>query len=551
LLAVASLLLLGCARKRAAPELSPPRSDVPAPAGLIAELALAHPESTWRSLRELGAPASELLPASFPLLASTLFGLPALGAGSLDQDVPMRGALLLADGKPSGLLALHALDGRELVASLTTGGKPPFRAERDAASGITFLLLATQATASGATLAVLDSYLLAGANREIVIAAGPFVARTLSKHPAPQADASLLVEQKALHELLVPALRARWGEYRGTLERDAQVERKAHADRSADFADPSAVLLGADAVFESFFAMLDSATRVELALTATSAYCALRLSVTPDPTGASKELAESLTGSDAHALLELPDSTLFALGVNRDVHAAQNARDTAGDEWVRVLGDRLTASDAKLVRGTFADWELGRGSHTAYGLLAGPSLAGFVSGAVAEPAALERAGHGFLRLLTLPSVRAPLAQFIGTPSVVESKAGAPGLARATVRFAAGAKGSKASEPIEFVWRIDNARAFAAAGEHAEPALATLESAARGEHALGGMDGLAASVTRLGTQVTLFAYLDARALGATTTAPVLLAFGKQNGLPTVYLELSKGALAAGIQRLGEH
>jgi hypothetical protein len=376
------------------------------------------------------------------------------------------------------------------------------------------------------------------------------VVRTLAKHPPPVSDLQLLVEQQPLHALLVPALRASWAQYRGALERLAQEERKAHADHSADFADPSAVLLGSDALLEGLFALLDGSRRLELTLDAGSERAALTLALTPEDSGPAHELAESVGGADARALLSLPDSTLLALGVTRDVGGIQTAAETAGDEWVRVLGERLSARDAKLVRATLADWERGRGASSQYGLLASPALSGFVSSSVSDPAALERAGQGFLQLLALPSVRAPIAQFVGAPSVAPGKPSA-GTNGATVHFAARDKAHAAFEPIELRWRVDGSSALAAAGAHAEPVLAALAAAAHGEHALSGVPGLAEAAGRLGTQSALFAYFDARALGAEHNAPALLALGKRDGRLAVYVELSRAALAAISLRLREH
>jgi hypothetical protein len=82
-------------------------------------------------------------------------------------------------------------------------------------------------------------------------------------------------------------------------------------------------------------------------------------------------------------------------------------------------------------------------------------------------------------------------------------------------------------------------------------LAALAGAARGEHALRNVAGLAEAVDRLGAQSALFAYVDARMLGAEHNAPALLALGKRDGRPAVYLELSRAALAAFSLRLREH
>ncbi|HEY3666390.1 MAG TPA: hypothetical protein VGL19_10335, partial [Polyangiaceae bacterium] len=130
-------------------EQGPGRGAREQPRGLLGELTLSHPGLSFKALRDLGGPLSALLPAGFPLLVSSVLGLPPLSADSFDPELPAFGALLqAATGEPGWVLAVHAVSGPELVAKLSTGDHAPFRAASASVPGL--VLLEASAPASGA-----------------------------------------------------------------------------------------------------------------------------------------------------------------------------------------------------------------------------------------------------------------------------------------------------------------------------------------------------------------------------------------------------------------
>ncbi len=206
------------------------------------------------------------------MLAATLAGLPPLSADSFDADLPAVGLLVQAPGgSPGWVLAAHVVSGPELVAKLSTGDGAPFRAVSTAVPGLKSLepaaASATPGTApAGFSLAVFDNYLLAGSSAELLVAAGPYSARMLPRRPPAQAPIALRFTQRALDSNVVPALRALWAGYRTRLSHLDQSDRSAHGGRAPDFADPAQVILGADAVVESLFSLIDGAAALELDL---------------------------------------------------------------------------------------------------------------------------------------------------------------------------------------------------------------------------------------------------------------------------------------------
>jgi len=79
--------------------------------------------------------------------------------------------------------------------------------------------------------------------------------------------------------------------------------------------------------------------------------------------------------------------------------AKEEAAKAAGDDWVRLLGPRLSEREARTLRGVLADWELGRGARTAVvvgtvGLVGALAAWGIATGGARTQAPVERARLG-------------------------------------------------------------------------------------------------------------------------------------------------------------
>ena len=560
-LAVTLGCCFGCSNKRqgtgqasaSAPVALP---DLPEPAGVLGELRLANPDTTYRALRELGSPLSSLLPAGFPMLAATLAGLPPLSADSFDADLPGVGLLVQgANGAPGWVLAAHVVSGPELVAKLTTGDHAPFHVAKTSAPGLTSLAASSP---PGAVLepplfalGVFDNYLLAASSAEVLAAAGPYSARMLPRHPAAQAPLALRFTQRALEGQVVPALRSVWAGYRTRLTHLDQSDRSAHGGRAPDFADPAQVILGADAVVESLFSLIEGASALELDLAPFPKRLDVTLALEPEAGSDVQQKLAALAPGNARGLLSLPAETEFALGLSRSAEDRAVAAKAAGDDWVRLFGTRLGERDADRVRAVLSDWELGRGGETRYGFLGGSEPGAFLVTRVEDGARLKRAGSGLFSLLALPGLRAPLVEFVGQPKVSEVPApeGAlPDVTRRKLVFTPGAH-QPAVPPLSFAWLVDDHDGFAAASKNADAALKLVVHGAHGEHPTlaAAQPELGAAVERASDQVALYAYLDARlafaAAGGNSPepAPLLLSIGKRGSNASVRLEIEKPAL----------
>ncbi|HEY4107047.1 MAG TPA: hypothetical protein VGM44_24270, partial [Polyangiaceae bacterium] len=513
---------------------------------------------------ELGSPRSALLPAGFPMLVVSLLGLPPLCADSFDPETATVGAIARdVNGELGWVLAVHTLSGPELVAKLSTGAHAPFRALPSESRGLTLLQSATDAGAkqnSDFALGVFDNYLLVASNAETLRAVGPYVARMLPKKPAPKAGLGLKIAQKPLANALVPLLRAAWAGYRTSLAEQDRAARAAHGGRPADFADPAQAILALDGGVESVLAVLESATALELDVEPFPNRLEASLSVVPAPGSAAQTLFAKLGAGDAKALLALPLETRLAFGSSRSAAERDEAAQSAGDDWVRLLGERLPARDAQTLRSVLADWELGRGTHASYGYVGGAAPGVFVSAEVADAEHLERAIPGFLSLLALPAMRAPLAEFVGQPKVSPSKALHTDVATraelAKVSFAPlpNHPNSASLPPISCAWFVEDKLGLAAGGPDAGALLEHLAHAARGSApALGADAEVASAVERMGQEASLFAYADARAGETSADAankpvPLFLSLGKHADTGFLRLEVTKRALDLALGRL---
>jgi hypothetical protein len=559
---------VGCANKRQA---SPQGSssalarlpDLPEPRGLFGELTISHPGVSYRALRELGGPMSALLPAGFPVLVSTLFGLPPLTSDSFDPELPVFGALVQGvAGEPGWVLAVHAVSGPELVAKLCTGDHAPFRALPGDVPGLS-LLQPNSAAAGGQpqserALAVFDNYLLAANSSVSLLSAGPYAARMLPKRPAASAAFSVRFSKQALSGQVVPALRGLWAGYRTNLSRLEQTDRSTHGGRPPDFADPAQVILGADAVVESLLSLVDDAAALELDVDPFSDRLEATLLLEPEPSSQAQSKLAALAAGTAQPLLSLPAETQCALGFSRTPAEREGAGQAAGDDWLRLLGPRVSAAGAQQLRAALADWELGRGAVTSYGFLGGSEPGAYLVTSVGDAARLKRAGSGLFGLLALPGVRAPLTEFLGQPQVTDIPGSPsepfPNVTRRRLTLTPAA-GRKTPVPaLSFAWLVEDAQGFAAAGKNADPILKQVVDSARGQaDTLAVKAEIAEGVQRIGDQAALFAYLDARVLGLfagsngapSAPAPLLLALGKRGSSGYLHVEISKPAIGLAL------
>jgi hypothetical protein len=535
-------------------------SPVPEPAGLAGEIFVPKPDETWTKVRAVGGGAARLLPQSFGLLMTTLLGLRAAIADTIDANLPMTGVLLVAEkgAEPGLVLAVHVKSGRELVTGLSSGADARYSARPDAATSITLLDPKPGKASEEVALGVLGNYLLVSRHSADLLAGGPYAARTLPKQTAPAHPVTVKLKKSALAGPIARLLRDTWKAKRAELEKADQANRQRHGGRTPDFGDPAAALRGIDSAVEGLAAVLESSEGGDLTLDPFEGRLELTMSVRAGAKGAAAEMIADMSVGDAKALLRLPKATPVSVLV-RSTSAQREARAKSLAEGVSELfGDRMSKPDGEKVQKALAVLAKGRGDEETYALYFEGTHGGLVYEApVSDAKAFDDGAKSVARLLELKVFAEPLRSFIGDTSVKLSKAdvaGIPGAQRALItvkpspmRAAKDPSGKLTTEPqtIEGLWAVEDGRARAVVATDAVPILGVLFG--KDETKTHAADAKAKqAIERVkDASFVVFAQPLRMNLGQSATltpeSPVVLSFGRKDKEAFVHLDVDQPAL----------
>ena len=538
-LAASLLLSMGgfaCSKRKsdAAPSARPVPPVAPAPpAGLMAELVVADASAFWKVSRELIGLRGATLPKRFEPVVAVVLGLPGSVANFLAADRPLFGVWLLADGEPSLVLALKLRSAAELVLELTRSGGG-YRAERDAASGVTRLV----GTAEGRALGVREDWLLVGDTAPALSAAGAYVTDVLAARPLPIEASRVTVPRAALAGPFTEWLRSRLDQLQKALAKSAEAATRA-AGRRADFADPTAVLGLLERASAWLLALVADGEALRATVLPTPFRLELSLELEPRAGGPAARFAEALLLGPIDPLLTLPSGAACALLIQgADATAAPDAAHPS-DVLGSLFGARLREGDAKRMRAVLERFARGFRSRGAYALYADHSLV--ARQAVRDAVEAERALEEGFALLDVPALSAPLAALVG-PLAPRASTLRVGASNAAVhRVALGAPNGP-NHGLEAFFRVDARDACVALGRAARARFAAL-SEPTANAVLGANPELRAAAERRGP-VAYAAFLDLYALtpGRPAVLPVLASLSRRDGRPRLALELSDVAVA---------
>jgi hypothetical protein len=190
------VLCTACKRSPAPAIESVQRAPVPAPAGLVAEIIVAHPDRTWDSVHAKLRRTTSLVPSSPAVFLGGALGLPLGVLEQLDFNIPMVGAIVEEGGTLAALGAIHVKDGQRVI-QLMTASSPPFAKEQKP-GGETTHLIPVPADPDGLSFGVTGNYLVVGRGTALIERWAPFVTRTLTARPLPTEDITASVPQSAL-----------------------------------------------------------------------------------------------------------------------------------------------------------------------------------------------------------------------------------------------------------------------------------------------------------------------------------------------------------------
>jgi hypothetical protein len=550
LLVVATLNVLSCKRapsSGSAPEMAQ-RAPVPAPAGLVAEIIVAHPDRTWDTVRAKLRATTSLVPSSPAVFLGGALGLPLGVLEQLDFNVPMFGLIVEEGGALGALGAIHVKDGPRLVQAMTMSS-PRYVKENQPGSE-TVHLHPEKPDPEGPSFAVSGNYLLVGHGKALLDRCAPFITRTLPGRPLPDEDLVATLGQSALAGPISARLKTLWHAWKKDREADDVRLREKHGGSAPDFGDPAEALADMDAKASRFFAVLGDfeEARVSIAIGRGEPETAERyrtlVTLKPRAAGPAKEELATMTAAGLEPLLELPQASAIAF-LTRDT---KSARETSAASQVealgKVLGGRLAASDKAKIENAFRSFARGRGDWIAGAIVAGVPRSAVVRGSVSDPGELDQSVFAMLDLLGVRALAEPIGNWIGDlkiSGVAEAKSAGEGTPRIVhaVRRPPKVKRprdksvkSHESDAFDIGWWIGKELFAGAAGHDAKQLLASLEKPEEGA-TLARVAYLKSAKARLGSSVAFallvdFARLGAAGSNADEDATVLLTYGKDAG-----------------------
>jgi hypothetical protein len=523
-------------------------AEVPAPASLLGELSLGNPKESWQRIRLLGGDLAQALPSSLPVLLATSLSLPPSAAGSLDESLPMVGALLSKPGasEPDAVLGMHVQSGPELVASLTLGAGAKFR-RVELSPSLVRLISAPGAADFNGALGVSGNYLLLATRPEALSEAGRFVAEVVPKRARTEPGLSLRTSDKVLAGSLTRVLRQAWQAQRSVLAARDRAQRDAKG-RAPDFADPAVLLGGIDSTVESWLGVLESSRELSLNLVPQSDRLVAELSLLPAPDGAAALLQREIVEGSLAPLLSLPATAQAALLLRDDDAPAQPSE--LGPALVRLFGDRLKAQERDQLLTAFDALAKSRRGASVVALSSSPTPALLVTCEVSDAEKFSSALSDVLSLVELAPVSSWLASTVGKPSL-QLGSGAPGAHRAQLRFLRTRHAAALPVPSEvFVsWQVQDGVASVVVAPDAKTGLTPLAESSR----LAASAWLTESQKRLADRAALGLYFDARLLApvppAPDPAPLFVTFGKQGERIVLSVDAAPLALRALSGRFG--
>ncbi|MBX3182189.1 MAG: hypothetical protein KIT72_09960 [Polyangiaceae bacterium] len=535
-------------------------SPVPAPAAHLADIAVAAPSATWERLRALAGPGAALLPSSFPVLVTTLTGLPPTVSSSVDAKVPVHGALVeVGEAELAVVIGVHVRSGRELIAASSRGADARFDAKPDTASGVTELIAKNPGKDATLGLGVIGNYLLIASRREALTLAGPYVARTLPGSPPAKEPIVVTSPKEVLSGTLAKRIREVWKKRREQLEAADVEARKQRDGRAPDFGDPAAAVLGIDGAVSDLAAILEGAEVARLVVRPEAAHLEAELSVVPKATGEAKTLVDEMVVGPLTALGALPRDTAAALFSQSTAAGRAESAKASEESFAKLLGERLPEADRKRLGSALTALAAGRGDHVALflarsGVPEDRELSVFLRGGVTDAAELSRGIREARALLQLPAFAEPIREFIGPVKTQLGKGKADGVTPAPDRIAiellpkATAAGKAPalkveSRRFEFLWRAAPEHGFQAVlAQEAGPALSRLVRLTE-QDSLAAQPSFATQLERAKLEATFAALVQPNLLGSAQgkESAVLVVFGRREGQATLRVDIDQLAL----------
>ena len=554
----ASVGLGGCS-KPAPQEASPVVEDlspIPAPQGHLADLVVPAPDAVWTKARALvGGPAA-FFPQSFGALAATMLKLPVAVAAEIDGSVPVLGAALKIGAAPvQAAIGIHVKAGGRFLDQLTKGPDARFTARLDETSRI--MVLTTKSETPGAVpqaaMGVLGNYLLVAPEAAELLAAGPYIARTLPSRAVPKEDAVLEMPEAALSGPVLAEAQRAWTGTRKDLDRLG-----------------APALLPVAGTVDMLLGVLADSKQARLALDLDAATVHARFTMTPKAGGgaASKAISEMAVG-DATPLLDLPGSALLGMLWREPAAVRAASIPKQAESMARLLGPEAKAEDKEAILAALRAEDEARGDWVALGISLDPTGPNaMVRAPLADAEKMSTALKQLVALGKLPSVKAQLKEsaidITTGKTVIENLPGDVQRVRFEKIQPKNAKG-KAASPLEdagtpgsidLLYLVSSSALYGAAGYDPKEALRSLVKPPS-DASLGANPAIKAALASLGADASFALVVDPLRLLAARTgksappdpAPVVVAIGKTPEPSAMWARVDVAAIV--VQEMIKH
>jgi hypothetical protein len=519
-----------------------PMTPVPAPAGLLADILIPSPATTWTKVRSgVGGP-TVLMPASLGGLVAALAGLPITVAPEVDEAVPAVGAMM-REGKGPLLVTLgvHVKSGERFVAQLTKGEAARFRVVVDGTSRVSLLTPKTSPENARVALGVLGNYLLIGQKPADLNALGPYVARTLPTHAMPKEEVAIEMSEAALQGPMTELAR----------------EMRSRGEGAA------AALIPLGSMLDGLIGLFGDATHARVTLTFEPQRVHARATITPKPgTGPGGKLLAELPIGDVKPLLDLPEPTTLGVMWRESPASRAETAPKQAEALAHILGKDVTADDRAAITAALRAEAEARGEWQAVGIaFNGTGPTAVVRAPVPDADKMKKALKQLVDLASLPSFQKALTGLglsvssekavvenvkgdvvrvhLARPSVDKDAKGKPEKGKAKDAKAKDAKGDakKPPEPppgvpnaIDLLYLVNGDGLFASAGFDPKDALLALVRAPSGPN-LASVAPMAAALSDV-SDASFVLVADALRIAAVTSgappgapSPALIAAGR--------------------------
>ena len=571
-----------------------PEPPVPTPDGLLADVYIGTPNSSWGKLQRGIGGAVGILPASAGGIICTAAGLDPFIASEIDGTAPFYGAIAGDPANVGYVLALKLLDLRKARGVLVDGDTARY-SSRDA-GGMTELVAKGRGggMADGPPVAVAlspNGYLLIARRSEDLGRLAPYVTRTLPKRPLPAEGAVVFdMPRAALGTLLKPKLEDLWATAKSFLLREDERMRREHGGRAPDFGDPKAIVGAADAWVSRRIAVFGDLEKMRIAFDLVEDGISILSTMTPAGGGGpAAKWTDAMTIGDVKPLAALPATAAAALLMRDGEEARADQASELEKAVTTALGPRLAEADAKKLHDVLEDVTKARGDVVTAALSWDEPQGLSVRGTERDPDAAARAVRGALDLVKV----APFKELLRVKDVTSSTEEVVGLGKASIatiarepardgrdgRDAHGPRatrdggaapaprgGGDAGAPSGANWGIDASAAAAPRPVRAhkdelalawivdskfvtlatsDTPLATLSAIAHPDRKLADEPAIARSLTALGSSASSVLVLQPLRFDAVRAnlpvAPLVIALGRKDKDATLRIDIANGLL----------